>query len=155
MQVAAALLGVSLLAGFHCTPAAAQAASAPRLASKDEHKACRLDQDTIERRKSQMTVRADRLNAASARLQAESSAYMKAWQKKGLKTPMEVQAYNQGVLRFNAHNKELEREQSEVLRDQASINTQVMEVNGRCAGQFVTQDVADEVARELKRRERE
>ena len=155
MQTAAALVSVLLLAGFPCTPVAAQTASAPRLASKEEHKSCVLDKNWIESRQAQMVTRVDTLNAISARLQAESSAYMKASQRRGLKTPADVQAYNQMVLRFNARGKELERDQSELLKDEAAIIARVLEINGRCAGLMVSQEVADEVTRELKRRESE
>ena len=54
------------------------------------------------------------------------------------------------VARFNETARALTRRQSALQAQQDGFNAAVLQVNGRCGGRVVPQDVIDEVERELK-----
>ena len=56
--------------------ACAQSTSAPRLATRDEYRACRVAEQAFDRRKSRLEALIDQHNQASAQHQAEGSKYM-------------------------------------------------------------------------------
>ena len=128
--------------------ACAQSTSAPRLATRDEYRACRLAEQAFDRRKSRLEALIDQHNQASAQHQAEGSKYMAERQRKGISTPSEVATYNQNVSRLNARAKNIAQMQRDLIKEQDGFNAEVLRINAQCGSQIVNQELADEVDQE-------
>ncbi|NUZ04257.1 hypothetical protein [Piscinibacter koreensis] len=125
----------------------AQGAPAPRLASKEEYRACRLAQADVEARKVRLGERVQRHNDAVVAQQARSEAFLKS--PLGRNANGDAAAYNRAIAALNEGSDVINREIAAIGKEQDAVNAQVGEVNARCAAQAVDRGIAEEVDREL------
>lgn len=140
----------SLMAANACgQPAdAGSPVSAPRLATKEEYRACLDAQDRLEEQRTALTDAERKLQSQASRVQAADADLAAQLKKHQPSNNAERASYNRAVEVRNRHVDTLNREARALQAAQDAFNRRVFDSNARCLGLMVSSEVADAVAAE-------
>jgi len=134
--------GAWLVAAVGSGLAAEPAASAPRIASKEEYLSCMQAQDAIEAKKEQLVAQEKKLKAQDAKFQAAEADLAAQVKRHAPASDHEVRSYNHAVAARNASAQAFNRDNQALQRALAQFNEWVADNNARCGSlRFSPEDV--------------
>lgn len=128
-------------------------ASAPRLATKDEYRACLDAQDRLEWQRAALTDAEKKLQSQAAKVQAADTDLAAQLKKHQPSNQAERASFNRAVETRNRQVDILNREARALQAAQDAFNRRVFDSNARCLGLMVSSEVADAVTAERATRQ--
>ena len=125
--------------------AAGPAASAPRMATKEEYLACVLANESLEAKRTAFAERDTRQRAQAAKFQAAEADLAAQVKRHAPSKKAERESYNRAVEARNASAESLNRETRAIQAEQAALNTLILETNTRCGGILVSAEIIKDV----------